>query len=186
MIENIRTTSHLGIPYVLTYGKRKRLKITLDTNGRVLAFAPFRLAIKEIERFIDEHADWIEKNRKKILSEILLTPASSADEKKRKAEELKNWASAFLEGYDGRKPNRITIREMSSRWGSCSSSGNISLNLMLCEVSEPLREYVMIHELAHLYQMNHSPLFWNKVAEKCPQYKSCRKELRKYRLPGKN
>lgn len=186
MTENIRTTAHLNIPYVLTYGKRKRLKITLDTNGRVLAFAPFRLAIREIDKFIEEHADWIEKNRKKILSDILLTPSSSPAEKKRKAEELKTWASAFLEGYDGRKPNRITIREMSSRWGSCSSSGNISLNLMLYEVSEPLREYVMIHELAHLYQMNHSPLFWNKVAEKCPQYQLRRKQLRKYRLPSKN
>ncbi len=180
-----RITSKLKIPYSLQYGKRRRLKITLDIHGRVLAFAPLRLTIREIESFIEEHADWIEKNRKKLLSDIVLSSDDSIEEKKRKADELKLWAGSFLEKYEGRRPKRITIREMSSRWGSCSSSGNISLNLYLYEVDESLREYVLIHELSHLYQMNHSPLFWNKVSEICPDYRERRKTLRKYRLPGK-
>ena len=121
----------------------------------------------------------------KLLSDIVLSSDDSIEKKKRKADELKLWAGSFLEKYEGRRPKRITIREMSSRWGSCSSSGNISLNLYLYEVDESLREYVLIHELSHLYQMNHSPLFWNKVSEICPDYRERRKALRKYRLPGK-
>ena len=179
-----RITSKLNIPYALTYGRRKRLKITLDDNGRVLAYAPKRLTIREIESFIEQHEDWIRKAQVKMASSPSI-PYCDETEQRRRAKEIKMWASAFLAGYDGKKPTRISVRNMSSRWGSCSTSGNISLSVYLLDVEEELREYVFIHELSHLYQMNHSPLLWNKVAEKCPNYKECRKRLRNYRLPKK-
>ncbi|MBR3058744.1 MAG: DUF45 domain-containing protein [Clostridiales bacterium] len=184
MTEQDRITSKLAVPYHLTYGRYKRLKITLDNDGRVLAFASKRISIREIENFIEEHISWIEKHQKKILATTKLE-YESVEEQKRKIKELKAWANAFLAEYDGLKPKRVTIKHMSSRWGSCSSSGNISLNYFLSELDEPLREYVFIHELSHLYQMNHSPLFWSKVGERCPDYKSRRKALKQYRLPQK-
>jgi len=180
-----RLTSNLKIPYTLSFGRRKRLKIMLDPDGNVIAYAPMRTAIKEIDHFIELHSEWIEKQKKKLLSKTILKRSDDPKENRRKAEELKTWASAFLSEYEGKKPNRITIRVMSSRWGSCSSTGHISLNLYLADIDEHLREYVLIHELSHLYQMNHSSLFWNKVSEKCPDYMERRRALRRIMLPGK-
>lgn len=184
MTSSDRVTSRLLIPYTLTFGKRKRLKITLDEIGRVLALAPNRMAIRDIESFIEAHVDWIQKARAKIASDTVI-PYCGESEQRRRAKEIKAWVSAFLETYTGKKPTRVFVRNMSSRWGSCSTKGHISLTVYLLDVEESLREYVLIHELAHLYQMNHSPLFWAKVAERCPDYLSCRRKLRKYRLPKK-
>ncbi|MEO0454573.1 MAG: SprT family zinc-dependent metalloprotease [Verrucomicrobiota bacterium] len=69
-------------------------------------------------------------------------------------------------------PARITIRNQSSRWGSCSEKGNISLNWRLIQVPPPVCDYVILHELCHLKEMNHSRHFWNLVSHNCPDYKN--------------
>ncbi len=75
---------------------------------------------------------------------------------------------------------RIAIRNQRTRWGSCSSKGNLNFNYQLCYMPERLLDYVVIHELAHLRQMNHSRAFWQEVEKFCPDYKTLRKELRGY------
>lgn len=70
----------------------------------------------------------------------------------------------------GLEPLRTTVRNQSSRWGSCSSRRTISLNWRLVQVPPAVREYVVIHELAHLKEMNHGRAFWKLVAEACPDY----------------
>lgn len=77
---------------------------------------------------------------------------------------------------------RVTFKEQSSRWGSCSSQGNLNFNWRLAHFSPPVIEYVIIHELAHLTQMNHSPKFWRLVAQFDPQYKLHQKELQRAAL----
>lgn len=66
--------------------------------------------------------------------------------------------------------NRLTIRKARTRWGSCSQRGNLNFNWKLIMVPEPVIDYVIIHELTHLKEMNHSKKFWNLVAEHCPQW----------------
>jgi len=73
--------------------------------------------------------------------------------------------------------NKITVRGQKTRWGSCSRKGNISLNWKLMMVPEPVLNYVIIHELTHLKEMNHSVRFWKHVAEQCPNWRECRKYL---------
>lgn len=78
----------------------------------------------------------------------------------------------------GLSVRRVTIRGQKSRWGSCSFSGVISLNWRLVQVPLFVRDYIILHELMHLRQMNHSPRFWNEVERVCPDYKEAKLWLR--------
>lgn len=78
----------------------------------------------------------------------------------------------------GVAPQRITIREQKTRWGSCSARGNINLNWKLIMASMEVLDYVVIHELCHMKQMNHSKEFWKLVEGVFPQHKSCRDWLK--------
>lgn len=75
--------------------------------------------------------------------------------------------------------NRLSIRHAKTRWGSCTSDGNVNLNWQLIRVDSQLREYVCIHELCHLVHMNHSKEYWELVRRFCPNYKYLRNQLKK-------
>ena len=87
---------------------------------------------------------------------------------------------AKLYGYSYEK---CRLSHAATRWGSCSSNGTISLNIGLMQVPEILRDYVIIHELAHLNHMDHSSAFWQEVASHDPKYKEHRKRLKMF-SPG--
>lgn len=78
--------------------------------------------------------------------------------------------------------NRVAIRNQSSRWGSCSKNKNLNFNYKLLHISPEDRDYVIVHELCHLAEMNHGPKFWALVAELCPNYKDSRARLREHIL----
>ena len=78
--------------------------------------------------------------------------------------------------------NRIAIKHNASSWGSCSSKGNINLNLNLMRVPEHLRDYVMLHELCHLRHMNHSAEFHALLESMCPGHRTLARELKNYKL----
>jgi predicted metal-dependent hydrolase len=74
--------------------------------------------------------------------------------------------------------NRVAIRDQRRRWGSCSSKGNLNFNYRLIFLPEHLFDYIIVHELCHLKEMNHGPAFWSLVAKECPQYEAMIAELR--------
>jgi predicted metal-dependent hydrolase len=76
------------------------------------------------------------------------------------------------------RPNRIAIRNTKSRWGSCSKKGNLNFNYRIVFLPPALADYLVVHELCHLGEFNHSPKFWNLVAKAVPDYKKLQKELR--------
>ena len=88
-------------------------------------------------------------------------------------ERLDKWGDRLNVGY-----NRVTIRGQKTRWGSCSHKGNLSFNWRLLMVPEPVLNYVIIHELTHIKEMNHSKKFWQLVTEHCPHWREHRKWLR--------
>lgn len=73
---------------------------------------------------------------------------------------------------------RVTIRNQRRRWGSCSSLGNLNFNYRLMFLPSHLSDYVVVHELCHLKELNHRPAFWFEVAKIIPSYKECEAELR--------
>jgi predicted metal-dependent hydrolase len=75
--------------------------------------------------------------------------------------------------------HRVAIKNMTSRWGSCSSKKNLNFNYRILFLPAHLQDYIIVHELCHLKVFNHSPTFWNLVAETAPNYKACRSELKK-------
>ena len=76
------------------------------------------------------------------------------------------------------KPVRISVKNVKTLWGSCSSNNNLSFSLRLAMVEPELLEYVIIHELSHMKQMNHSPAFWNEVGKHVPDYRERRHRLK--------
>jgi len=86
-----------------------------------------------------------------------------------------------LAGTHGLKVQRVSIRNQKSRWGSCSRRGTISLNWRLIQTPETVRDYICLHELAHLRHMNHSTRFWQEVERLCPNYRESEKWLKSHR-----
>ena len=76
---------------------------------------------------------------------------------------------------------RVVVRNQRSRWGSCSRRGTVSLNWRLIQTPDSVRDYILLHELAHLRQMNHSDRFWREVAAMCPTYQDAERWLKVHR-----
>ena len=160
------------------------MQISIKSDCSIVVKAPYRVPLREIEKFIIEKQGWIEKNIKKMQERSRLAEGSTP----LNAEEIKALAESALEYFPplvktwaekiGVKYGRITIRNQRSRWGSCSLAGNLNFNCLLMELSEEIREYVVIHELCHRLEMNHSAFFWAEVEKHCSDYKILRKRLK--------
>ena len=134
---------------------------------------------RDIERFLLEKSDWIDEHRAKILDRreqeeanpvSALTDAQLRGLKKRAALVIPERVAHFapLVGVDY---GSITIRSQKTRWGSCSSKGNLNFNCLLLLAPPEVLDYVVVHELCHRKQMNHSPRFWAEVGRVLPDYK---------------
>jgi predicted metal-dependent hydrolase len=88
---------------------------------------------------------------------------------------------AVLTSLHGLQVNRVSVRNQRSRWGSCSRAGNISLNWRLISLPGFVRDYIILHELAHLRQMNHSHRFWQEVECLCPGFRAAEHWLKQHR-----
>jgi predicted metal-dependent hydrolase len=100
---------------------------------------------------------------------------------------LRNFAKRYLPGRAaelagkyGFRINKVSVRNQKTRWGSCSARGNLSFNYNLVQYKKEIIDYVIVHELCHLKEMNHSEKFWHLVEKFCPDYKILRKELKKH------
>ena len=160
---------------------RKTMAIEVRPDGKVLVRAPYRVPESEIRRFLRDKEEWlkkaIEKQKaredaaKKELSS--LPPPLTAAELRALAEAAAKDLPARAERLAplvGVRYGNITIRNQRSRWGSCSAKGNLNFNCLLMLIPEDVRDYVVVHELCHRIEMNHSPRFWSEVARVLPDY----------------
>ena len=160
----------------LIRARRRTLSIRITQEGNLEIRAPLGMPKGEIEAFLKEKAQWIETHRAKILAEYaqgqeaplgeeeILTLAEQM--RQRLPEKLNRHAASM-----GVTFGRVTIRCQQTRWGSCSSRGNLNFNCLLMLAPEEVLDDVVVHELAHRKQMNHSALFWQEVERECPDYK---------------
>ena len=164
------------IPYEIVYSARKTLAVQVKADGSVMVRAPKRMAKYKIEAFLKEKQDWIHTHREKALTAAeqkaanRLTEAERKAAVKRAAQMLAEKTAHFAKEM-GVTYGRITIREQKTRWGSCSSKGNLNFNCLLMLMPPEVIDYVVVHELCHRKQMNHSIAFWKEVEKILPNYK---------------
>ena len=166
----------------LVRSARKSLALEIRPDGRVLVRAPMRTGMPQIRVFVDKHRDWIEN---KLRHRALTPPVDklSAEElaalkkagRRRFAER-----AAFYAPLLGVRFGRIAVRCQKSKWGSCSAKGNLNFNCLLLLAPVEVLDYVVVHELCHLLEMNHSERFWQSVADVMPDYRDRRRWLREH------
>lgn len=170
------------IPYVdqVIRSKRKTIAIQITPDGQVLVRCPQKMWNREIARFVSSKADWIEwhLNRIKEAPPVVCFSEEELREMVRQAKEVIPEQVAFFAKILGVSYGRVSIRCQKGRWGSCSSKGNLNFNCLLMLVPPEIRDYVIVHELCHRKEMNHSPLFWAEVGRIMPDYPLRRKWLR--------
>ncbi len=158
---------------------RKTLSIELKPDG-IIARAPNRMKEKDIYKFIESKKSWIEKHlaklneRQRVLDE--LKPSYTQKEIKEITAKAKVEIPKRVEFYAkkiGVSYNRITIRCQHTRWGSCSSKGNLNFNCLLVLLPDEVLDSIVVHELCHIKQMNHSTRFYAEIDKVFPNYKQC-------------
>lgn len=172
------------ISYELRVSQRARgLRLEIGSSGLII-IKPRLVPTIFVEQFIKKQTAWIIKNLAKYGAAEAL-PAVSRDElvilKKRAAKLLIARLEFFNEQYHF-KYKSITIRNQKTRWGSCSKQGALNFNYRLIQLPPELLDYVAVHELCHLKEMNHSARFWSLVGRTLPDYQERRRALQKFRL----
>ena len=172
------------IDYNLRKNRRtKRLRLTIYCDGSFAVSAPRRLSLGVIENYILQKSDWvlaklkIFKNRAK---DSIFSGTSANDYLQLKETALKlaqEKVAVFNQQYN-LTYRRISIRNQKTRWGSCSKAGNLNYNYKIALLPERLSDYIVVHELCHLKEFNHSRRFWDLVAQTLPDYKERRKEIK--------
>ena len=167
--------------YKIIRSARRTIALQILPQGQLLVRCPYRMDDTAVEKFVRSKEKWINKH-------LLTQPVApiSQSELKALALEAKDTIPqrvAYYAGVIGVSYGRITIRCQQTRWGSCSAKGNLNFNCLLMLAPPQVRDYVVVHELCHRKQMNHSKTFWTEVEKVIPDYQDCRKWLRQN---GKN
>lgn len=169
----------LDFEYKLIRSARRTLGMEIGKNGLIIR-APMRASEKDINAFLEKHRAWIEKHmlerEKRELERA--SQEKSADmlcesqlrELADRARELIPERVRYYAPKIGVTFGRITIRNQRSKWGSCSSKGNLNFNCLLMLMPPEVIDSVVVHELCHLKEMNHSPRFYAEVRRVLPDY----------------
>lgn len=183
-----------GMKYQLVRSSRKTVAIQITREGEVVVRAPRRCPQAFIDAFVLEKQPWIERKQWEMKRQeeereqvrchgdgtVFTLPRTPAEEQgyRVQASEIFARKAAYYAARMGVTYNKITIRDQKTRWGSCSSKGNLNFNWRLVLAPVPVLDYVVVHELAHRREMNHSSRFWDIVGEMMPDYQAHRRWLR--------
>lgn len=156
--------------------KRKSAAIKITADMQIVVFVPLYVSDNEIERMVISKSKWIDEHMLKVQSTI----DERSKLEKITFEQVKELADQAVEyipkrvKYYAEKENfvynKITIKNLVSRWGSCSTKGNLNFNCLLMLMPDYVIDYVVVHELCHLREMNHSEKFWAEVEKIMPDY----------------
>lgn len=166
--------------YRIIRSSRKTVAIEITPRGEILVRCPNRLAKKEIQKIVDSRQEWIADHLSRLRQKPSLPPFTRAEihdlsqQAKRLFPERTAYFAQLLEVSYG----RISIRSQHTRWGSCSAQGNLNFNCLLMLTPPEVLDYVVVHELCHRKEMNHSPRFWALVAQVLPDYSLHRQWLK--------
>jgi len=163
----------MAFDYRVIRSRRKTIAIQITPVGEVVVRCPLRMPEAAVRAFVESKRPWIEARLEKIAAAPRL-PVLTEEARKALTEQAKRLfpeRAAHFAPLVGVDYGRISIRTQRSRWGSCSSKGNLNFNCLLMLAPPEVRDYVVVHELCHRKEMNHSPRFWAEVEQILPNYR---------------
>ena len=170
--------------YKIIRSGRKTLALEINRRGEILVRAPLTVSEEKIQSFVISHQDWIRKK----LSGFARKQEEMENVKRLSPEEIRLLAEKALEVIPKRVAyyaprigvtyGRITIRNQRSRWGSCSQKGNLNFNCLLMLAPPEVLDSVVVHELCHRKEMNHSGRFYEEIYKVFPEYDKCDRWLK--------
>lgn len=186
VMQSVRTIDVFGKRIEYTLRKRKKqnkYSLAVYRGGRILLTVPYSISFATAERYMIEKSAWIQKIFEKhpslVLQKSVLAQKREYKAHKEKARKLVHRRLAELNTFYGLEYKRISIRINTSRWGSCSELGNLNFDYRILFLPVSLQDYLLVHELCHIQEMNHSKQFWELVAKTIPNHKELRRELKK-------
>lgn len=152
----------------------KRMTLKVNNHGEVTVSIPRRSTYRAAEEFAHKNAAWIQQQTAHRPHRPHEPPTTTQREHARKliTDSVEHWSSQMGVSYE-----RIFIRNQKSRWGSCSSKGNLNFNWRLIELPAELMDYVVVHELAHRVHLNHSPEFYKLISQHLSNHKELQRKL---------
>jgi predicted metal-dependent hydrolase len=183
-------------PYTLNPPRRttKHIRITLTRDGTIRISKPRHVTIAQVEAFLLSKSAWINHHLNKIKSAQTNQSKNPTQPPVRKltrrdyllhkatALHLATTKLALYNKHYNLPYKNIVIKNQKTRWGSCSRRGNLNFNYKIALIPEHLADYIIVHELCHLGQFNHSHKFWDLVAETILDYKERVRELKGFHL----
>lgn len=167
--------------YEIIYSKRKTLCLQIKRDGRIVIRCPYRTSEKRIEEFYNAHLEWVKKkleitqNRMVPINELSDT---EIEELKRKAWEYIPNRVEYFASIMGVSPSNVSINKAKSRFGSCNSKKRLNFSCNVMRYPNEAIDYVIVHELAHIKELNHSKRFWAIVESVLPDYKERQRILK--------
>lgn len=173
-------------------GRTRHLRITIHPDGRVVITKPLHISNRAVETFVIKRRAWIDQTLARLKKqETKYGPPLTLPRPRRNSTAYKEARSKTRTLVTERLSNfnkiynftygTISIRDQKTRWGSCSAKGNLSFNYRIGFLPQELADYVIVHELCHTKEHNHSKKFWDLVARTVPNHAKLRKELHRYR-----
>lgn len=169
----------MNIPYTIIRSDRKTIAIQIMPEGNVVVRCPKRMRSDDIKKFVECKSRWIEKH---LAARNPIEHSKLAEQEikqlREKTRQLVTRRVEYFAPIIGVTYGQIAIRTQRTRWGSCSSKGNLNFNFLLGIVPSEVLDYVVVHELCHRKELNHSDRFWNEVSRILPDYKARKQWLK--------
>lgn len=172
------------VKYTLKVSKRaRRMRLAIYCDTEFVVTAPMNTSASIIEQFLINKSQWIldKLDFFRSFSKSLIIKNTEVDylKYKQQAQILAEQKVSEFNNIYGLKFNKINIKNQKTRWGSCSKKGNLNFNYKIALLPNKIADYIIVHELCHLKEFNHSQKFWNLVAKAIPDYLEIRNELKK-------
>jgi predicted metal-dependent hydrolase len=164
--------------YFIRHRRARRYVLRVESDGRLRVTIPRGGSRREAEAFVQRHIDWIVRQRTRTQAD--LRPLEDDSALRQHARRELPARLLDLAARHGLVVTHVSVRNQRSRWGSCGRDGHICLNWRLVLMPPSVRDYVLVHELMHLRRMDHSPAYWQLVADACPDYREARDWLRRH------
>ncbi len=170
------------LSYQIIRSSRRTIGIQITPDGLVLVRCPNRMRADDIRRFVESKSDWIGKHLAEVEArpQLPIFTQKEIETLARQAVQVIPERVAYFAPKVGVTFGKITIRNQRTRWGSCSSQGNLNFNCLLMLAPPQVADYVVVHELCHRKEMNHSQKFWQEVEKVLPDYRIQRNWLKEH------